>query len=75
MGAIQLLLAVTERWRLGVIAPGQTPRGAEGKCVFARDDLERIYKYTHICKHSLRVAVVLLSLAVQHTFVEKHEGF
>lgn len=67
MGAIQLLLAVTERWRLGVIAPGQTPRGADGKCVFARDDLERIYIYT-VCKRSLRVAVVLLSLAVQHTF-------
>lgn len=67
MGAIQLLLAVTERWRLGVIAPGQTPRGADGKCVFARDDLERIYIYT-VCKRSLRVAFVLLSLAVQHTF-------
>lgn len=67
MGAIQLLLAVTERWRLGVIAPGQTPRGADGKCVFARDDLERTYIYT-VCKRSLRVAVVLLSLAVQHTF-------
>lgn len=57
MGAIQLLLAIAERWRLGVIAPGVAPRGAEGKRVFARDDLERAYVF--VCKRWLRVAFTL----------------